>query len=72
MNNQSEIARIRERVDLEVAALQQLKCGFAKCADHATIQHHYKLLDGCFHDLAACVGEEEALNLLCERTNTIQ
>jgi hypothetical protein len=72
MQNQSEVALMRERIDREVEALQRLRYGFAKVADHETIMNHYRALDVCYLKLAAQIGEEKATDLVCERINTIQ
>lgn len=72
MENQSEVARLRQQIDLEVEALQRIKSGFAKVADHETIMHHYRMLDVCYEGLVKHVGDEQANNLVCERMDTIQ
>lgn len=72
MENQSEVARIRARIDLEVEALQRIRNGFAKVADHETIMHHYRMLDACYYGLAKHVGAEQANNLVCDKMDTIK
>lgn len=72
MNNQSEVARLRERIDREVEALQYIKHGFARVASHEMIMHHYRMIDQYFVGLSAHIGEEAATEVVCERINTIQ
>lgn len=56
MGNPSEIALIKEWIDCEVNALQQVRNGFAQVASHETIMHHYRVLDVCYQGLAEQVG----------------
>lgn len=69
--NSSEIALLRARIDLEVQALQQIKSGFAKSADHETIMNHYRMMGVCCDDLAKHVGEEKAVGFMCERVEKL-
>lgn len=72
MINQSEVARLRERIDREVEALQYIKNGLVKVASHETIMRRYRMLDACYEKLVKHVGEAAALDDLCERMNTIK
>lgn len=72
MGNPSEIARLRALIDLEVEALQQLRSGFAVVASHEVITRHYRVLDACYEGLVEHLGEEEAIDAICERINTLQ
>jgi hypothetical protein len=58
--SQSEVARMRERIERECEALSLLFGGFAVTASHEIIAHRYKQLDQSHQDLSALVGEEEA------------
>lgn len=72
MENQSEVAKIRARIYLEVEALQRIKSEFAKVADHETIMHHYRMLDDCYKGLVIHVGSEMATDLVCDKMDTIK
>ncbi len=72
MDNQSEVARLRERIDLEIEALQRIKDGFAIVASHKIIQHHYDKIGSYHQELVKHVGEEAATDVLCEGMNKIQ
>lgn len=72
MENQSEVARLRARIDLEVEALQRIKSGFAKVADHETIMYHYRMLDDYYKGLVKHVGSEKATDLVCDRMDSIK
>ncbi len=72
MTNQSEVARLRARIDLEVEALQRIKSGFARVASHESIMKRYRMIDACYERLVQHVGEETALDDMCERLNTIK
>ncbi len=72
MANQSEVALLRERIDLEIEALQQIKHGFARCASHEIIMNRYRAIDACFVELSRQIGEEAATDEVCERMNEIR
>ena len=67
----SEIALLRQRIDKEVEALQRLRDGFAKTASHEMITHHYRVIDVCLEGLSIQVGEEAAIEAVCERINQL-
>ena len=67
MNNQSEVALLRARIDLEVEALQRIKSGFARCASHEIISHRYTQLGSLCEQLGQHVGSSEAYTWLVER-----
>ncbi|MEO7020547.1 MAG: hypothetical protein ABI234_10390 [Ktedonobacteraceae bacterium] len=72
MSNTSEVALLRAWIDLEVEALQRIKSGFARVADHETIMNHYRTIDVCYQGLAQQVGEEKANDDVCDRLDIIQ
>jgi hypothetical protein len=72
MSNQSEVALLRARIDQEVEALQHVRHGFAQTASHEIISHHYRIIDVCFEELAAHLGEEAAIEAVCERINELR
>jgi hypothetical protein len=62
----SEIAKIRERIDLEIEAMRQAQ-GYAIVARHDIITHHYDQLGDCYEQLAAEIGEKRAIAELAEQ-----
>ncbi len=72
MENQSEIARLRERIDQEVEALQYIKNGLVKCASHEMIMRRYRVIDAYFVQLSDHIGEEAATDEVCERIGKIR
>lgn len=71
MNNQSEVAQLRARIELELAVLHQLQNGFAVVASHEIITHHYTALGRQMEELATYVGEQQAVDEVCERYNQL-
>jgi hypothetical protein len=71
MDSTSKIAQIRERIDRELEALQQLKHGFATVASHELITHHMEALGNCFEALVAQVGERAAIETLAQRVDQL-
>lgn len=72
MENQSQVALLRARIDLEVTALQMIRNGFAQVASHEVIMNHYRMIDACYEKLVEHVGEEEAVKVVDEKMNTIK
>jgi hypothetical protein len=64
----SEIARLREQIELECQALQHLM-RFSVVASHSTINGRYRNLDTCHQQLTALMSEEEAVNLVVDIYN---
>ena len=67
MNNQSEVARLRARIDLEVEAMARIRDGFAMVASHEIISHRYNQLGSLCEQLGQHVGPVEAYTWLVER-----
>ncbi|HEU5378005.1 MAG TPA: hypothetical protein VFV38_21500 [Ktedonobacteraceae bacterium] len=55
-----EVARIREQIDREIAAMRQAQA-YASVARHEMIVHRYDNLTRCFEDLSAKVGSMQAI-----------
>lgn len=64
----SEIARIREQIELECQALANLKL-FSAVASHRSISHRYENLDQHREQLSALVGEQEATKIVVDIYN---
>lgn len=62
--NQSQVARLRQQIELECEAMQRLASGLAITASHATIQHKYACLGAAREELAQIIGEEEATTIV--------
>lgn len=63
--NQSEVARLRQQIELECQALQNLS-GVAAGASHAMITHKYQMIEHNQAQLASLVGEKEAKKITYE------
>jgi len=63
--NTSEIARLREQIELECQAIQHLM-QTAAVASHRIISRKYQNLDQCHQQLKALVSEEEALRIVVD------
>ncbi len=56
----SEIARLRQQIELECQAMQLAMTGYAAVAKHETITHKYSQLGASFEQLETVVGKEQA------------
>lgn len=56
----SEIARLRQQIELECIAMQQALTGFAIVSKHEIIQKRYEAIGHYQEQLQALVGETEA------------
>jgi hypothetical protein len=63
--NTSEVARLREQIELECQAIQHLVQSSA-VDSHRTIKRKYQNLDQCHQQLKALVSEEEALRIVVD------
>ena len=62
----SEVARLRQQIELECAAMQQALHGFALTAQHEIIQSKYESLGHYHEQLEQLVGEKEAALITTE------
>ncbi len=69
MNNQSEVAALMARIDLEVEAMARMRDGFAVVASHEVISHRYNQLGGLCEQLGQHIGTNEAYLWTAERMN---
>ena len=65
MNN-SEIARIRQQIELESVAMQLAMSGFATVAKHEFISRKYDAIGKCQEQLQTLTGEQEATQITVE------
>ena len=63
----SEITQLRQRIDAEIAAMNQAKYGYAAVACHEVITHHFDRLSVWLEKLAIQVGEKAAGEILAEQ-----
>ena len=70
MNN-SEIARIRQQIELESAAMKFAMYGFATVAKHEFISHKYDAIGKCQEQLGTLVSEEEATDITVQTYNQV-
>jgi hypothetical protein len=62
----SEVARLRQHIELECASMQQALTGFALTAQHEIIQRKYETLAHYHEQLEQLVGEKEAAIITTE------
>jgi len=66
----SEVARLREQVELEYMAMMQGLTGFAEgSAIHEFISARMARVEGYHNELAKELGESEATQIICELYN---
>ena len=70
MNN-SEIARIRQQIELESVAMQLAMHGFATVAKHEFISRKYDTIGKYQEQLKAIIGEEQATDITVEIYNHV-
>jgi len=63
----SEITQLRQRIDAEIASMNQAKHGYAAVARHEVITHHYEALALCLEQLTSQIGQESAVKMLAEQ-----
>ena len=69
----SEIARIRQQIDLEYAAAQRGLTGLSSgTARHDFIHQRYATIGECAQRLSPLVGEDEAWEMVCETIEQCQ
>lgn len=67
----SEIARLREQIELACNAMNQMQFGYAISARHDIINHKYNVLSSYQEQLEPLVGEQEAMEIIIETYNKI-
>ena len=63
---ESEVARLRQQLEMECIAMQQGLTGYAVTARHEIIQRRYKAVGHCQKQLEQLVGKEEAAFITAE------
>lgn len=62
----SEVARLKQRIDQEAAAIKLALTGYAQAASHEIITHHYETLGACMDKLREHIGQEGAIQAVAE------
>ncbi|GER88638.1 hypothetical protein KDW_28000 [Dictyobacter vulcani] len=62
----SEVALLRQRIEMECEAMRQAMQGFRATASHDIINHQYSAIGGLQERLADLVGEREAAMIAVE------
>lgn len=62
----SEVARLRQQIELESVAMKLAMDGFATVAKHEFITHKYDAIGTCQQQLSAHVGEQQATQITVE------
>ncbi len=62
----SEIALLRQRIETECRAMQQALHGYAVVARHDIIARRFASIGQHKEQLAAVVGEQEAVRITCQ------
>ena len=63
---ESEVAQIRQRIEVECVALKLAMDGFAIGASHQAITARYERLGVCQVELEHLLGEQVGKTMLCE------
>ena len=67
----SEVARIRQHIELESTAMKLALYGLAAVAKHEFISHKYDAIGKCQEKLRTLVGEEEATDITVQTYNYV-
>jgi hypothetical protein len=62
----SEIVQLKRQIELECQSMKQALDGFRITASHDIIQHQYDCLGAIQEQLAAIVGEQEAMMIVMD------
>jgi len=66
----SEVARLRQQIELECQAIQHLM-QFSVVASHHAVNGRYRNLDQCHDQLKSLVGEEQATSIVVDTYNQL-
>ncbi len=67
----SHVAKLRQEIEATCQSMQLALNGFAQKAPHYVTTHQYATLDRQRTDLATLIGEEAAIETVCETYNTV-
>ncbi|MBA2677053.1 MAG: hypothetical protein H0U76_01430 [Ktedonobacteraceae bacterium] len=66
MQNNSEVARLKERIEQECQAMYSALNGYAVVSNHDVINHRYDMIGDYQQQLEALVGSTEAARITVE------
>ena len=66
MNEGSEVARLRQRIEQECQAMQMGLTGYAVVSNHDAINHKYDAIGEYQNQLEGMVGTEQAAQMIVE------
>lgn len=69
--NQSEVARIRNEIELTCQAMREGLNGFSQAGAHFIVRLRYHTLEGYTNQLATHVGDEQATDELTRIYNKV-
>lgn len=69
--SKSEVAHLRQQIELACGAMNQLMSGYAITARHDIINHRYSVLSNYQDQLEPLVGEQEAMDIIIETYNRV-
>ena len=69
---QSEVARLRERIEQEYLASKRVFTDFTPTAKHEYITKRQENIGLCFDELSKIMSPEEAIALVAETLNALQ
>ncbi len=69
--NQSDIARLREQIELEYQASRRVFTDFTPTAQHAYITKRQENIEACYQDLKKYVSPEEAVGILIQAEQAV-
>jgi hypothetical protein len=70
--NKSEVARLREQIELEYQACQRVFTDFTPMAKHQYITKRQENIGVCFEELKKLLPPEEAIAIVAETLNALQ
>lgn len=70
--SQSEVARLRQQIVATCEAMYQAQHGYAVTSPHAIINAKYRQLEAQQTKLARLVGDNEALQAVCDAMSQAQ
>ena len=70
--SQSEVARLREQIELEYQACSRVFADFTPTAQHEYITKRQENIEACFQELKKEIGAEAAMGVLIQAEQAVQ
>jgi hypothetical protein len=64
--NQSDVARLREQIEMETRAMRDALSAPAMIGGHDQMNHRYATITGYYHQLTDLVGKKQATDIMAE------